>query len=116
MPRNSNGRSISLKIFAVAAMSGIAAMGAAHAGDDVNFSYKQSELQSTAAIQNLYKRINKQAQSACNGDDARALYERRLAAECEADLVEDWIAGINDTRLNHMHAQHGGRQQVASVK
>ena len=111
MPRNFK----SFKIIAIAAVSSFAVIGAAQAGDHASFSYKESELQSTATINNLYKRIESRAQNACGADDARALYAQKSVAECEASLVDDWVAGINDPRLNRMHAQNGG-SQIASVK
>ena len=115
MPQKSSGNFKPLNIFAIAAISSVAAIGAAQAGDHANFSYKESELQSTATISDLYRRIESRAQNVCGADDARALYAQKTAAECEANLVEEWVAGINDPRLNRMHAQNGG-SQIASVK
>ena len=109
MPRNST-----LKIFAIAAISSVAAIGAAQAGDNASFGYKPSELQSTATIHDLYQRIENRAESACGADNARALYAKKIATQCENELIEEWVAGINDPRLNRMHAQNGG-SQVASV-
>lgn len=111
MPRNPNP----IKLVAIAAISSVAAIGAAQAGDHVDFSYKQSDLQSTASVHELYKRLENRAESACGVADARALYAKQTAAQCEADLIEDWVAGINDPRLSRMHAQNGG-SQIASVK
>jgi len=111
MPLNSK----IFKTVAIAAASSVAILGAAQAGEHAEFGYKQSELQSTASLSSLYKRIENRAESVCGTDDARALYAKKSAATCEATLVEDWIAGINDSRLNRMHAQNGA-SQFASAK
>ena len=102
------------KTIAIAAVSSIAAIGAAQAGDHAEFAYKESDLQSTANIQNLYKRIENRAESFCGVDNARAIYAKQSAASCEARLVEDWVAGINDSRLNRLHAQSGAQQIAAA--
>jgi UrcA family protein len=110
MPRNSK----SLKTVAIAAIASVAVIGAAQAQEHSDFSYKESELQSAASVRGLYKRIANRAESACGVNDTRALYAKKVAAQCEAGLVEDWIAGIDDPRLNRMHAQYG-KSQIASV-
>lgn len=108
-----------LKTIAIAALSALAATSVATAApldDHVGLAYKTSDLRSANAIQSLYKRIESKAGSACNVNDARALYAKKAAAECQADLIEDWVAGIGDSRLQQEHAQAKGARSYASLR
>ncbi|WP_428407189.1 UrcA family protein [Hyphococcus sp.] len=103
-----------LKIFAVAAVSSLAALSAAQAESDVSFSYKSSELESTAGVSSLHDRMQSRAKSVCAADP-RALYARKTVSSCKSQLVEDWVEEIDDTRLDRHHAQSGA-SQLASVR
>ena len=104
------------KTIAIAAFSGLFAItsaSVAQAGDHVPFAYKASELESTGGVSGLYARIESRAENVC-ASDPRALYARKASAACKADLIEDWVSEIDDTRLHRHHAQNGA-QQIASV-
>ena len=110
MPLNAK----SFKIFAIAAVSGLAAVTAAKAGDDVTFAYRSSELQSTASVSSLYNRLEARVENVCAAN-ARAIYAKKAAQSCEDSLVNEWIDEIGDSRLNRHHAQNGA-SQVASAR
>jgi UrcA family protein len=108
-----------LKTLAIAAISALTAVSAANAtslNDHVAFGYKASELQSSASVQNLYRRIETKAKNACGSKNARALYAKQLSAQCQSALVEDWVANIGDARLQQTHAQARGVRSFASVR
>lgn len=109
MPLNTKA----LKISALSAFSALVAVTAAQAGDNVSFSYKTSELESTTGVSSLYQRIENRAENLCAAD-ARALYAKKTAETCTENLVDDWVTGISDSRLNRLHAQNGA-PQVASA-
>ena len=104
----------SIKFISVAAVSAVAAIGAAQAESNAAFSYKASELESTAGVSNLYSRIEMRAKDVCAAD-SRALYAKKISDSCEDGLVEEWVEGIGDARLNRQHAQNGA-SQIASVR
>lgn len=107
-----------LKTIAIAALSTLAAGSAASAAsfnDHAALGYKPSELQTTSGLNSLYRRIENKAASACNTNNARALYAKQLAAKCEATLVEDWVETIGDARLHQTHAQSKSVRSFASL-
>jgi UrcA family protein len=107
-----------LKILAIVAFSAFSFASAANAvsfNDHTAFGYRASELQTAAGVQNLYRRIETKAESACNSNDVRALYARQLAAQCESALVEDWVENIGDARLRQTHAQAKSARSFASL-
>ena len=107
-----------LKTLAIAALSALAATGAANAAaasNHVDFGYKSSELQTATGVETLYRRIENKAENACHSKDARALYAKLLAAQCESALVEDWVENIGDARLRQTHAQAKSTRNFASL-
>ncbi|GJL90698.1 UrcA family protein [Hyphococcus sp.] len=107
-----------LNIVAITALSTFAAVGAANASSINNhaaFGYKASELQTTASVQSLYRRIESKAGSACGVKNARALYAKKISAQCESDLVEDWVQNIGDARLRQTHAQAKSARNFAAM-
>ena len=110
MPLNAKA----ITILAISALSSLAAAGGAAARDDVAFAYRPSELQSAGAMHDLYHRMESRAGRACGAGEARAIHEKKFAAKCSARLVQDWVANIDDARLNRHHAQNGAHQFAAA--
>ena len=88
---------------ACAAIAAIAVTAPAHA-DVVNFGYTKSELETARGAANVYARMKRRAHSLCAVNGRQPLAIRRWEDRCEADLVEDFLAGIDDARLNQLHA------------
>ena len=92
-----------------------AALSPAQAGDKkVAFQYQAAELKTAASLQALYTRIHSRANDLCVERHMRPLYLRRLEAACSRDLVEDFIAGIGNRRLDRLHAAEQDRRIAAA--
>ena len=91
--------------FASAAIAAPALTTAAFADDTVTFDFHEYELTSASGIESLYARINERAETLCaEGRDAPTV----RIAECEADLVNDFIEEIDHNALSDMHAGAAG--------
>lgn len=104
-----------VKILSAVAASALV-LAASASADDVAFKYAASELHSTAGVERLYDRIASRAEAACQTSASdRALYARKASVACQRGLVADWVGGIDDTRLNRIHAD-ASHQEFASVR
>ena len=92
-----------------------AALSPAQAGDkQVAFQYQPEELKTAASLQRLYSRIHSHANDSCVQRYARPLYMRRVETACARGLVEDFIAGIGNRRLDRLHAAEQDRRIAAA--
>lgn len=88
---------------------------AASSADNAYFRYNTSELATTASAQQLYHRLEANAERACaDKDRASQTRIKALIRKCEAGLMEDWIAKIDDPRLYKIHAAAKDQRDYAS--
>lgn len=92
-----------LTAIAVASIAATAAV-PAFAADDVTFEFSKQDLSSTTKVAKLYERINARSSQLCSDFRSRTVASIQRAKQCEADLVNDFVSGINDSRLAAMHA------------
>lgn len=80
----------------------------------IQLRYNTAELATATGASKLYDRIQTEAKEACSDNNTRPLRVKALIERCEADLVEEWVARIDDTRLNSIHAAAKGERDYAA--
>ena len=103
-----------LKTAAAAACAAMTAMTAQARADVVDFDYHASELETAQGAADVYARLKKRAHSLCAATGPRPIAIKRWEAACAADLVEDFVAGIDDTQLTRIHAAGQDEQRHAA--
>lgn len=98
-----------MKTFAIcltAAAALAAAASPASADEGVSFSYRKSDLASSASVADLYERIVSRAERVCEiKGPTVGLYRVRYQKECVSDLVGDFVAGVGSPPLTALHEQ-----------
>lgn len=107
---------MTLKSIALIAISAatLATPALAAPADRIQLRYNTAELVTATGASKLYDRIQTEAQEACSDNNTRPLRVKTLIDRCEADLVEGWVAQIDDTRLNSIHAAAKGARDYAA--
>ncbi|NWG91817.1 MAG: UrcA family protein [Parvularculaceae bacterium] len=97
------------KRLASAAALGSILVGAEPAlADDVAFSYAASDLRNSDTLAALYERLSDRAWRACALYQGSGLLGVDYQEACAADLMTDFIEGIDDPGLSALHEQRGG--------
>lgn len=107
---------MTLKSLALIAISAAALATPAFAAspDRIQLRYNTAELSTATGASKLYDRIQDEARQACSDNTTRPLRVKVLIERCEAQLVEDWVAQIDDARLNSIHAAAKGARDYAA--
>ena len=107
---------MTLKSLAIIAVSAavFATPAFAAPSDRIQLRYNTAELATATGAGKLYDRIQTQAKEACSDNNTRPLRVKTLIERCEAGLVEEWVAQIDDTRLNSIHAAAKGARDYAA--
>ena len=82
---------------------------AASAGD-VSFRFHADELSAPDA---LYERMAARAEAACTTVGRKPLWAKKVAEECAADLLDDFVAGAASPSLTAVHQQSAGERLAA---
>lgn len=86
--------------FALAVAAAVAGFATAAGAADIRFTYHASELSDPEA---LYERMADRAQAACETRGRQPLWARKVADECAADLLDDFVAGAASPSLTALH-------------
>lgn len=73
-------------------------------GDEVKISFNIDDLSQPNGVERVYEMMTKEAARACKTDGHRSLEVKRLTEMCTADLINDFVVDLNDTRLSRYHA------------
>ncbi len=85
----------------------------AFAGDQVQFSYKNYELDTAGGANALYERLSRQARKHCTAIGVRPLYIRKVEGQCTADLTDEFVENIDHPRLYALHEAATGALRLA---
>lgn len=90
-------------IASITAAAMLAGIGAAHAQQEVAFSYYAHELTSSQGADAVYNRLDRTAERACTTQGRRDLKQIRSEAACAVSLKNELIAKINNPMLTAKH-------------
>lgn len=71
--------------------------------NQISIHVNQVELETQDGIQRVYEYMAREATNACEFSTGRSLTAKRLEAQCAADLLDDFVVDLNDTRLIDFH-------------
>lgn len=71
--------------------------------DTISIEFRASDLDRVDGVQRVYEMMTREATKACHATRAMSLGEKRIAKQCVADLVDDFVVDLNDSRLNKYH-------------
>ena len=71
-------------------------------GDQVSIRVNPVDLETQRGIQRVYEYMTQEATNACDFAGV-SLKERRIEAQCTAELLEDFVFDLNDKRLIDFH-------------
>lgn len=98
------------RFFSAAALASATLAGAPAFAGDVDFAYSASEMRNSAAISDLYERIEEKAWRACAVYENSGLLGIAYQRACAADLMADFVDGIDNAKLTALHEErHGAR-------
>lgn len=90
-------------IASIAAAVTLSGVSAAHAQQDVSFSYYAHELTSSQGAESVYARLDRIARRACAPLDSRDFKQIRAQAACAVSLKNEIVAKINNPVLTAKH-------------
>lgn len=93
----------------------IALAAPAYAGqaEDVTFTFKSHEVETTAGAVAVYDRMARRAEQLCTTAGFRSLSATKRAKACSADLVEDFIVDADSALLRDVHQRAAGSMKIA---
>jgi len=71
---------------------------------DVTFAYHPDELETSFGIKQLYKRMQNRAEGICETNGIKPISARVQEAACKQDVLNDFMAQIDDPRLDRFAA------------
>lgn len=99
-----------LKTFAFAAA--LAAFSTAASAGDVSFRFHADDLGNPDA---LYERMAARAEAACATTGRQPLWAKKVADQCAAGLLDDFVAGAASGALTAVHEQ-STRDRLAALR
>jgi len=107
------GRQVMTNKITTALISGLSlslTIGVVQAGSQ-QFSFKAHELETSRGLEALYDRIEFKAKKSCTHIGTRGIYAKQFEKKCTADLINQFVDNIDDTRLNSHHASIIGDEE-----
>ena len=83
----------------VAAASAAAVLASAAFASEYSFTVQSWELETSAGVQAVLKRIEHRAEQICSVENARSIDGRRAAARCAGEVRADIVAKIDNDAL-----------------
>lgn len=76
----------------------------ASTSDDITVTIDSRYLTTDWGVEKVYTTLTNKAESACDAGHVRDIAARRFARDCMSDLLDDFIANVDDEKLTVYHA------------